>query len=152
MGKIEWMKLQILKHGPTSRIRLRALAATQLAEVGDDCYIGSGTTITPLGGNSHGKVLLKIGDRVAIGPNTTFACSGHPEQSILSSQYGGMEEIVVRDDVWIGCDVTIVGGVELGAASIVAAGSVVTEDVPSRTVVGGVPAEKIKDVPESVWE
>lgn len=150
MGKIEWTKLQIVKHGPTSRIRLCALASTKLAEVGDDCYIGSGTTITPLGGDSRGKVLLQIGDRVAMGPNVTLAISSRPEQSILSRLYGCMEEIVVGDDVWIGADATILGGVELGPASIVAAGAVVTEDVPSRTVVGGVPAVKIDDVPESL--
>lgn len=149
MGVFEWMKLQIVKHGPCSRIRTGALASTQIATVGDDCYIGSGTTITPLGGDSEGKVLLRIGDRVAIGPNVTFACSSHPEQSVLSHQFGSVDEIVVHDDVWIGCDTTILDGVELGTASIVSAGSVVTEDVPSRTIVGGVPAEKIKDVPDS---
>lgn len=148
MGVFEWTKLQIVKHGPSSSIRTRALDATELATVGDDCYIGSGTTITPLGGDSGGEVLIQIGDRVAIGPNTTFATSSHPEQSVLSRKYGCIEEIVIRDDVWIGCDTTIMGGVELGTESIVAAGAVVIEDVPSRTIVGGVPAEKIKDIPE----
>lgn len=149
MGVVEWAKLQLVKFGPSGPIRCRALAATELATVGTDCYIGSGVTITPLGGDTHGEVLLEIGDRVAISPNVLLACSAHPGQSVLSERYGRMERIVIGDDAWIGGNATILPGVEIGAESIVCAGAVVTEDVPERTVVGGVPAETIKEIPES---
>ncbi|MCB0239572.1 MAG: acyltransferase, partial [Anaerolineae bacterium] len=48
------------------------------------------------------------------------------------------EGIVVEDDVWIGAGAVITDGVHIGRGAVVAAGAVVTQDVPSRTVVGGV--------------
>lgn len=148
MGLLEWAKLELVKFGPSNSIRRRALAATDLGTVGTDCYVGSGVTITPLGGDSKGQVLLEIGDRVAISPDVVFACSSHPEQSVLSERYGKMERITIEDDAWIGANATICCGVKIGAEAIVGAGAVVTEDVPTRTLVGGSPAKKIKEIPK----
>ena len=55
------------------------------------------------------------------------------------------EPIVIGDRVWIGMNATVLGGVTIGEGAVVAAGSVVTKDVPPFTVVGGVPARPIKD-------
>lgn len=52
--------------------------------------------------------------------------------------------IEIGNDVWIGCNVTIVRGVKIGDGAIIAAGSVVTKDVQPYTIVGGVPAKFIK--------
>ena len=51
----------------------------------------------------------------------------------------------VEDDVWIGHGVIIVGGIKIGKGSIIAAGSVVTKDIPSCEIWGGVPAIKLKN-------
>ena len=53
-------------------------------------------------------------------------------------------DIVVQDDVWIGLNATIMSGVEIGQGAIVAAGAVVTRNVPPYAIVGGVPAKVIK--------
>lgn len=53
---------------------------------------------------------------------------------------------IIHKNVWIGINVTILPGVEIGEGAIVAAGSVVTKNVPPRTLVGGVPARHIKDL------
>ena len=54
--------------------------------------------------------------------------------------------IVIGKNVWIGANATIVPGVTIGNGSIIAAGAVVTKDVPENVVVGGVPAKIIKTV------
>ncbi len=56
------------------------------------------------------------------------------------------EGIVVEDDVWLGAASVITDGVRIGKGAVVAAGAVVTNDVPPHTVVGGVPAKVIKKI------
>jgi len=55
--------------------------------------------------------------------------------------------ISIGNDVWIGGNVTIIGGVHIGNNVVVAAGAVVTKDVPDNTIVGGVPAKTISPLP-----
>lgn len=52
---------------------------------------------------------------------------------------------IIGDDVWIGNNVTVVGPVKIGRGSVIAAGAVVTKDIPECEIWGGVPAKKIKD-------
>ena len=54
------------------------------------------------------------------------------------------KDVIIENDVWVGANVTILKGVEIGEGSIVAAGSVVTKSVPPYSIVGGVPARVIK--------
>lgn len=68
-----------------------------------------------------------------------------PGQLIWNGARGDNGLTIVEDDVWIGHRVTIVGPVRIGAGSIVAAGAVVTSDIPPCEIWGGVPARKIKD-------
>lgn len=56
--------------------------------------------------------------------------------------------IVIEQEVWIGSHATILGGVTIGRGSIVAAGAVVTKDVPPMTILGGVPAKVLGSVPQ----
>lgn len=56
--------------------------------------------------------------------------------------------VIIGENVWIGANVTVVPGVTIGNNAIIAAGAVVTKDVDSNTVVGGVPAKLIKIIRE----
>lgn len=63
---------------------------------------------------------------------------------ITDSESFGKGNIIVDDDVWIGYGATIMSGVNIGQGAVVAAGAVVTKDVPPYAIVGGVPAKVIK--------
>lgn len=65
---------------------------------------------------------------------------------VLGESYEGVSkgDIIVDDDVWIGYGATIMSGVHIGQGAVVAAGAVVTKDVPPYAIVGGVPAKVIK--------
>lgn len=54
------------------------------------------------------------------------------------------KDVVVEEDVWIGCNVTLLSGAHLGRSSVIAAGAVVNSDIPPYCIVGGVPAKPIK--------
>ena len=58
--------------------------------------------------------------------------------------------IVIEDNVWIGCRCIILKGVKIGTSSIIAAGAVVTKDIPSHSVAGGVPARVLFELPTTV--
>ena len=54
------------------------------------------------------------------------------------------QDVIVEEDVWIGCNVTLLSGIVVGRGSVIAAGAVVINDVPPYSIVGGVPAKVIK--------
>jgi len=54
------------------------------------------------------------------------------------------KDVIVEKDVWIGCNVTLLSGVHIGRGAIVAAGAVVSRDIPPYSVIGGIPARIIK--------
>lgn len=139
-----WYRLA--RSAPTNGSRMFALRRTGIAELGDETYLGPNVTITPFGRDDIDEPLLRFGDRVTVSPDVKFLCSMHPESSRLSRVYGKMESIDVEHDAWIGAGASILGGVTIGHEAVVGAGAVVTDDVPARTVVGGVPAEHIKEV------
>lgn len=68
-----------------------------------------------------------------------------PGQTIWNGECGNHGVTTIGDDVWLGHNVTIVGPVNIGAGSVVAAGAVVTHDIPECEIWGGVPAHKIKN-------
>jgi acetyltransferase-like isoleucine patch superfamily enzyme len=91
---------------------------------------------------------VSIGDDVMIGPNVSIITAGHP---IAPSQRRARvmgKPIVIEKNVWIAAGATIIGGVTVGENSVVAAGSVVTKDVPQNTLVGGNPAKVIRSIRE----
>lgn len=90
---------------------------------------------------------MKIGHFVMIGPNCLFASVHHTfddSTKPMFFQQPEVKEIVIEDDVWIGAKVTVVGGVRIGRGAVIAAGAVVTKDVPPYAIVGGVPAKLIR--------
>lgn len=94
----------------------------------------------------HGGVT--IGDGCQIGHNVVFATLNHGE-SPDARRYTLPAPIRLRRNVWIGSNATILQGVTIGDNAIVAAGAVVTKDVASNTIVGGVPARLIRKIRES---
>lgn len=90
-----------------------------------------------------------IGNNVLLAGNVCFIGKNDhtfdiPCKTIWSSPRGKNNPIIIEDDVWIGHGAIIMTGVRIGAGAIVAAGSVVTKDVPSCVIVGGNPAKMIK--------
>lgn len=89
------------------------------------------------------KQSVTIGKRVRIGPYTLIMDSDFHDVYDRSRE-GKKGPVVIEDDVWIASRAIILKGVRIGAGSIVAAGSVVTQDVPAKSLVAGVPAKVIK--------
>lgn len=91
----------------------------------------------------HGGVT--IGDGCLIGHNVVFATLNHDENPAnrIAMTYA---PIVLGKNVWVGSNSTILQGVTIGDGAIVAAGAVVTKDVPANTIVGGVPAKPIRNI------
>lgn len=88
---------------------------------------------------------VHIGNHVLIGPNTLISTVNHPLSPAGRRKHLGTSAPVrIGDDVWIGGNVTIVPGVTIGQNVVVAAGAVVTKDVPDNVLVGGVPAKILK--------
>lgn len=89
---------------------------------------------------------IDIGDDVMIGPNVSLLTEGHPVAPSQRRACVVGKPIVIERNVWIAAGATIIGGVTVGENSVVAAGSVVTRDVPPNTLVGGNPARVIRAI------
>jgi acetyltransferase-like isoleucine patch superfamily enzyme len=107
--------------------------------VGRNVFVNQNCTFYDLGG-------LDIGDDVLIGPNVSILTAGHPLEPSLRLAATIGKPIVIERNVWIAAGATIIGGVTVGENSVVAAGSVVTKDVPANTLVGGNPARIIRAI------
>lgn len=118
--------------------------------VGDNVYFGRYCNV---------EADMKVGNHVLIANNVAFIgrydhdpwMIGTPTASSISVRDEdfpitlGDRQIVIGDDVWIGFGAIVYSGVRIGEGSVVAAGSVVTHDVPPFAIVAGVPATKIAD-------
>lgn len=90
---------------------------------------------------------VHIGNYVMIGPNTLITTVGHPLSIQGRREKKAYEKpVTIGDDVWIGGNCTILPGVSIGNNVVVAAGAVVTKDVPDNCVVAGIPAKVIKQL------
>lgn len=122
----------------------------------DNVIVGMGTYGEINLGNDT-QQMLYIGNYVSIGGNVTFllgldhitnTISTFPfRKMLLNAQVNeaiSKGDIIIDDDVWLGTNSTIMSGVHIGQGAVVAAGAVVTKDVPPYAIVGGVPAKIIK--------
>ena len=112
----------------------------KLISVGDDFLANYNVTILD-------RAPVTIGDGVLIAPGTVITTVNHAlspkkrRENICTAK-----PITIGSNVWIGANCTILPGVTIGDDAVIAAGAVVTRDVPPRAVVGGVPARVLKMV------
>lgn len=108
--------------------------------IGKDVFINSGCHFQDQGG-------IEIGDGALIGHNVALATINH-DLNPKENRKNHYAAIKIGAHVWIGSNATILPGVTIGDYAVVAAGAVVTRDVPAMTVVGGVPARVLKTIQE----
>lgn len=114
---------------------------------GGNISIGEGCSINPYT-IIYGHGDTTIGNNVLIASHCSIVPNSHvfTDRTLPISKQGNISKgIVIEDDVWIGHGCSVLNGVRIGKGAIVAAGSVVNKDVPPFTIVGGVPAKKLKD-------
>jgi acetyltransferase-like isoleucine patch superfamily enzyme len=104
--------------------------------LGKNVFINHACSFLDLGG-------ITIEDDVMIGPRVNIISEGHPVEPD-NRKVLVLNRVVIKRNAWIGAAVTILPGVTVGENSVVAAGALVTKDVPDNTVVAGVPARVIK--------
>ncbi|MES2003070.1 MAG: acyltransferase [Bacteroidota bacterium] len=115
-------------------------------EIGEGLKIGNNSNIGPysyIGCSGY----IEIGDNVMISPRVSIYAENHVfESTDLTMKEQGVHRqfVKIEDDCWIAANSTILAGVTIGKGSVVAAGSVVTKDVPPYSIVAGVPAQIIK--------
>ncbi|ACU05363.1 DapH/DapD/GlmU-related protein [Pedobacter heparinus] len=107
-------------------------------KIGKNVFINFDCVFLDLGG-------ITIEDNVLIAPRVNLLSEGHPlspnqRHSLVPGR------IHIKKNAWIGAGVTILPGVTIGENAVVAAGAVVSKDVPDQAVVGGIPAKFIKSV------
>lgn len=107
--------------------------------VGRNVFINQNCTFYDLGG-------IDIADDVMIGPNVSIITAGHPVAPSERRTCVIAKPVVIERNVWIAAGAIIIGGVTVGENAVVAAGSVVTRDVPPNTLVGGNPATIIRSI------
>ncbi|HDZ43777.1 hypothetical protein LCGC14_0239280 [marine sediment metagenome] len=124
----------VMLHRPSSFVE------TDGIDIGDWVYIGPGARMSGSGG-------LSIGSNIAIGPDVTIFTSSHRYDGGDWIPFGpevDKRPVRIEDHVWIGGRAVILPGVTIGEGAVVAAGAVVTKDVPPSAVVAGNPAAVIK--------
>lgn len=109
--------------------------------IGRNVFINQNCTVYDLGG-------IDIADDVMIGPNVSLITSSHPIEPSRRRDGVIARPIVIERNVWIAAGAILIGGVTVGENSVVAAGSVVTRDVPPNSLVGGNPARVIRSIAE----
>jgi acetyltransferase-like isoleucine patch superfamily enzyme len=104
---------------------------------GRNVFVNHGCTAMDTGG-------IEIGDDVMIGPNVHLISSGHPLDPETRRTEITTAPIRIGRGVWIAAGAMVLQGVTVGDDAVVAAGAVVTRDVPPRTLVAGVPARVVR--------
>ena len=106
--------------------------------LGHNVFINHACSLLDLGG-------ITIEDEVMVGPRVNITSENHPVE-VDDRKTLVPEAVVIKRNAWIGAAATIMPGVTIGENAVVAAGAVVTKDVPENTVVAGVPAKVVKEL------
>ena len=111
-------------------------------EIGDECFVGD-ECLLDLAEGVRLESRVTLAERVLVLTHTNVGYRDHPLQAHFPAMAA---PVVVEAGSFLGASVTVLPGVRVGAQSFVAAGSVVTEDVPPRTLVAGVPARPLRAI------
>ncbi|MGE5681349.1 MAG: acyltransferase [Bacillota bacterium] len=109
--------------------------------IGDNSAVGAQSFLGGQGG-------IKIGNDVIMGPGVRIFSENHNYSDPalpIRKQGENRKGVVIEDNCWIGSGVTVLDGVRIGSGSVIAAGSVVTKDIPTDSIAAGVPAKVIKN-------
>ena len=112
-------------------------------------YLGKYTTIGVNNVLWAGKSqsIIKFGNYVMTGPGCCFFAFNHGmelSETPMVEQACNDQDIIIGDNVWFGANVTVLPGVEIGEGCIIAAGAIVTKNIPPYSIAGGNPAKVIK--------
>ncbi len=110
----------------------------KFTQIGKNVFINHACSFLDMGG-------ITIEDDVLIGPKVNLITENHPlaptdRRALIT------KSIIVKRNAWIGAGATILPGVTIGENAVVAAGAVVSKDVPDNVIVGGIPAKIIKTI------
>ena len=111
-------------------------------EVGAECFLGD-ECLLDLAEGIRLEAQVTLAERVLILTHANVGYRDHPLQALFPASAA---PVVLERGCFVGASVTILPGLTIGRESFVAAGSVVTRDVPPRTLVGGVPARHLRDL------
>ncbi|MEU4596571.1 sugar O-acetyltransferase [Nocardia sp. NPDC023988] len=106
-------------------------------DIGERVFVNQGCTFLDYAG-------IRLGSGVMIGPKATFITMGHPVDPEERRRFLTGGPIDVAENVWIGAGATILPGVSIGRDSVIAAGAVVGDDVPERSLVAGPKASVLR--------
>jgi len=138
---------KLARHGKNVQLRPGCtLGDTDYIEIGDNVAIRPGVQIHA---STLNKAKVVIRDNVLIAPNVFIVVSNHnygDRDKPIMFQGEQSETVTIEEGAWLGVSCVILKGVTVGRNSVVAAGAVVTDDVPDYTVVGGVPARIISTI------
>lgn len=139
-----------------------SLLKSKAKKIGSNLSVGSNTIIKKWRNFSCGENVsihencmidcdgvIDIGDNVSIAHSSSLVAANHTwDDSLIPIKYNPITKqgIVIKDDVWVGCGVRILDGVNIQHRVVVAAGAVVTRDVEKNSLVGGIPARFIKKI------
>jgi acetyltransferase-like isoleucine patch superfamily enzyme len=107
--------------------------------VGRNVFINQACMLNDIGG-------IEIGDDVMISPRVSLLTAGHPLEPGRRRRQIVAAPIAIERNVWLGAGATVLQGVTIGSDAVVAAGAILTRDVPPRTLVAGVPARVLREI------
>ena len=153
----------VMRRSQKWRLRLRGVRLNRNVKVGGNVHFGENTVIEEgcriigepgitIGKNFYANAYvhmlggITIGDDVIVGPKVIMWARDHgiSKDKPIREQPHFVKPITIGHDAWIGAAAVILKGVHIGDGAVVAAGSVVTKDVPAFAIVAGVPASVIK--------
>lgn len=136
-----WLSLWVRKMGKgTTFLRPVKILGPQGIRIGSWCHFSNNVVLDGRGG-------LDIGDHVLVGNNVAIYSEQHEIDVIGKAIWESgqrRDKVNIENDVWIGTNAVVLPGVHVHKGAVIGAGAVVTRDVPSYAIVGGVPARILR--------